>query len=114
MAARGGGRRALERRRGHREPDQQADLGKLDPWPATSDMVSPPELNQHRNGPLSGGDRCPAGGRTRVQTTARYAHLAGASMQNATSRITESIGQDLRGEPGDRMLQPMKPAAASI
>ena len=33
-------------------------------------------------------------GHTQVQTTARYAHLARDSMQNAASRITESIGGD--------------------
>ena len=32
---------------------------------------------------------------TQVQTTARYAHLARASIQNAAARITGSIGGDL-------------------
>ena len=34
-------------------------------------------------------------GHTQVQTTARYAHLARDSMQNAASRITKSIGGNL-------------------
>ena len=41
-------------------------------------------------------------GHTQVQTTARYAHLARDSMQTAASRITESIGENLMGEPGER------------
>ena len=41
-------------------------------------------------------------GHTQVQTTARYAHLARDSMQTAASRITESIGENLLGEPGER------------
>ena len=39
-------------------------------------------------------------GHTQVQTTARYAHLARDSMQNAASRITESIGGDLTPKHG--------------
>ncbi len=35
-------------------------------------------------------------GHTRVQTTARYAHLARDSMQSAAARVTESIGGNLR------------------
>ena len=34
-------------------------------------------------------------GHTQVQTTARYAHLARDSIQNAAARITGSIGGDL-------------------
>ena len=34
-------------------------------------------------------------GHTQVQTTARYAHLARDSVQNAAARITESIGENL-------------------
>lgn len=34
-------------------------------------------------------------GHTQVQTTARYAHLARASTQNAAARITGSIGGNL-------------------
>ena len=36
-------------------------------------------------------------GHTQVQTTARYAHLARDSIQNAASRITHGIGGDLLG-----------------
>ena len=36
-------------------------------------------------------------GHTQVQTTARYAHLARDSLQNAASRITGSIGSNLLG-----------------
>ncbi len=36
-------------------------------------------------------------GHTQVQTTARYAHLARDSLQNAASRITGSIGNNLLG-----------------
>ena len=36
-------------------------------------------------------------GHTRVQTTARYAHLARDSIQTAASRITGSIGGNLLG-----------------
>ena len=32
---------------------------------------------------------------TQVQTTARYAHLARDSIQNAAARITGSIGENL-------------------
>ena len=35
------------------------------------------------------------GGTTQVQTTARYAHLARDSIQNAAARITRSIGGNL-------------------
>ena len=35
-------------------------------------------------------------GHTKVQTTARYAHLARDSMQSAAARVTESIGGNLR------------------
>ena len=34
-------------------------------------------------------------GHTQVQTTARYAHLARDSIQNAAARITGSIGGNL-------------------
>ncbi len=34
-------------------------------------------------------------GHTQVQTTARYAHLARDSIQNAAARITRSIGGNL-------------------
>ena len=34
-------------------------------------------------------------GYTQVQTTARYAHLARDSIQNAAARITGSIGENL-------------------
>ena len=34
-------------------------------------------------------------GHTQVQTTARYAHLARDSIQNAAARITSSIGGNL-------------------
>ena len=34
-------------------------------------------------------------GHTQVQTTARYAHLARDSIQNAAARITGSIGRNL-------------------
>ena len=34
-------------------------------------------------------------GHTQAQTTARYAHLARDSIQNAASRITGSIGRNL-------------------
>ena len=37
-------------------------------------------------------------GHTQVQTTARYAHLARDSIQNAAARITGSIGGDLAPE----------------
>jgi len=37
-------------------------------------------------------------GHTQVQTTARYAHLARDSIQNAAAQITGSIGGDLSGE----------------
>lgn len=37
-------------------------------------------------------------GHTQVQTTARYAHLARDSIQNAASRITHSIGGSLSGD----------------
>ena len=37
-------------------------------------------------------------GHTQVQTTARYAHLARDSIQNAAARITGSIGGNLSGE----------------
>lgn len=37
-------------------------------------------------------------GHTQVQTTARYAHLARDSIQNAVSRITHSIGENLLGD----------------
>ena len=37
-------------------------------------------------------------GHTQVQTTARYAHLARDSIQNAATRITGSIGGNLLGE----------------
>ena len=36
-------------------------------------------------------------GHTQVQTTARYAHLARHSIQNAAARITGSIGGNLLG-----------------
>lgn len=39
-------------------------------------------------------------GRTQVQTTARYAHLARDSIQSAASRITGSIGGNLMGGDG--------------
>lgn len=39
-------------------------------------------------------------GHTQVQTTARYAHLARDSVQNAAARITESIGGNLMIENG--------------
>ncbi len=38
-------------------------------------------------------------GHTQVQTTARYAHLARDSIQNAAARITGSIGGDLISNP---------------
>ena len=45
-------------------------------------------------------------GHTQVQTTARYAHLARDSIQNAAARITESIGgnliSDTHGDQADR------------
>ena len=34
-------------------------------------------------------------GHAQVQTTARYAHLARDSIQNAAARITGTIGEDL-------------------
>ena len=37
-------------------------------------------------------------GHTQVQTTARYAHLARDSVQNAAARITGSIGGNLMFE----------------
>ena len=39
-------------------------------------------------------------GHTQVQTTARYAHLARDSLQNAAARITGSIGGHLLDEDG--------------
>ena len=46
-------------------------------------------------------------GHTQVQTTARYAHLARDSIQNAAARITGSIGGNLSGEhEPDRSLLP--------
>ena len=45
-------------------------------------------------------------GHTQVQTTARYAHLARDSIQNAAARITESIGgnriSDTHADQADR------------
>lgn len=41
-------------------------------------------------------------GHTQVQTTARYAHLARDSIQNAASRITGSLGGDLLEDGQDR------------
>ena len=38
-------------------------------------------------------------GHTQVQTTARYAHLARDSIQNAAARITGSIGGNLSSAP---------------
>ena len=38
-------------------------------------------------------------GHTQVQTTARYAHLARNSIQNAAARITDSIGDSIGGGP---------------
>ena len=38
-------------------------------------------------------------GHTQVQTTARYAHLARNSIQNAAARITDSIGGSIDGPP---------------
>ena len=38
-------------------------------------------------------------GHTQVQTTARYAHLARNSFQNAAARITDSIGDSIGGGP---------------
>ena len=38
-------------------------------------------------------------GHTQVQTTARYAHLARDSIQNAAARITGSIGGNLSSTP---------------
>ena len=49
-------------------------------------------------GPLDGGGVPMIGkllGHTQVQTTARYAHLARDSIQNAAARITGSIGGNL-------------------
>ena len=46
-------------------------------------------------------------GHTQVQTTARYAHLARDSIQNAAARVTGSIGGNLSGEhEPDRSLLP--------
>ena len=39
-------------------------------------------------------------GHTQVQTTARYAHLAGDSIQSAAARITGSIGENLSSVQG--------------
>ena len=39
-------------------------------------------------------------GHTQVQTTARYAHLARDSIQNAAARITGSIGGNLASVQG--------------
>lgn len=38
-------------------------------------------------------------GHSQVQTTARYAHLARVSIQNAAARITGSIGGNLSSVP---------------
>ena len=43
-------------------------------------------------------------GHTQVQTTARYAHLARDSIQNAAARITESIGGNLSSVQGDDQI----------
>ena len=45
-------------------------------------------------------------GHIQVQTTARYAHLARDSIQNAASRITESIGENLMRTQGNNIVQP--------
>ena len=39
-------------------------------------------------------------GHTQVQTTARYAHLARDSIQNAAARITGSVGGNLSSNQG--------------
>ncbi len=45
-------------------------------------------------------------GHTQVQTTARYAHLARDSIRNAASRITGSIGGNLKGESESETADP--------
>ena len=53
-------------------------------------------------------------GHTQVQITARYAHLARDSMQTAASRITESIGGNLLGEPDEHTTRLTKPTTISV
>ena len=54
-------------------------------------------------------------GHTQVQTTARYAHLARDSIQNAAARITGSIGWNLAPDgqhaPPDARDRPLRPSS---
>ena len=47
-------------------------------------------------------------GHTQVQTTARYAHLARDSIQNAAARITGSIGGNLLREQANEAVQTLE------
>ena len=78
------------------------------PWPKVRARAGLPDVRLHdlrhsfASRALALGETLPAIGRllghSRVETTARYAHLAGDSVREAAIRVSDSIAEDVLGE----------------
>ena len=79
-----------------------------DPWYIVCERAELTDLRIHdvrhtfASRALALGETLPAIGRllghSRVETTARYAHLAGDSVREAAIRVSDSIAEDVLGE----------------